>query len=65
MEVLGLSDFIGFVSLHVPKDHLPCSPCFEIGSRLAKTYSGKGCASEAATVALDYVFTELKLDEAL
>ena len=65
MEVLGLSDFIGFVGLHVPKDHLPCSPCFEIGWRLAKPYWGKGYASEAATAALDYAFTELQLDEVL
>lgn len=65
VEVLGLSDFIGFVGLHVPKDHLPCSPCVEIGWRLAKPYWGKGYASEAATAALDYAFTELQLDEVL
>ena len=65
MEVLGPSDFIGFVGLHVPKDNLLCSPRFEIGWRLAKPFSSKGYASEAATVALGYVFTELKLDEAL
>ena len=31
VEVLGVSDFIGFVGLHMPKDHLPCSPCVDRG----------------------------------
>ena len=65
VEVPGVSDFIGFVGLHVPKDYLPCSPCVEIGWRLAKPYWGKGYASEAATAALGYAFTELQLDEVL
>ena len=65
VEVPGVSDFIGFVGLHMPKDHLPCSPCVEIGWRLAKPYWGKGYAREAATAALDYAFTELQLDEVL
>ena len=31
----------------------------------SQTYWGKGYASEAATAALDYAFTELQLDEVL
>ena len=65
VEVLGLRDLIGFVGLHVPKDYLPCSPCVEIGWRLAKPYWGKGYPSETATAALGYTFTELQLDEVL
>ena len=65
VEVLLLGDFIGFVGLHVPKDYLPCSPCVEIGWRLAKPYWGKGYPSETATAALGYTFTELQLDEVL
>lgn len=65
VEVPGVSDFIGFVGLHVPKDYLPFSPCVEIGWRLAKTDWGKGYASEAAKAALNYAFTELQLDEVL
>ena len=63
--MLGLRDFIGFVGLHLPQDHLPCSPCVEIGWRLANPYWGKGYASEAVTAALGYAFTELQLDEVL
>ena len=65
VQVPGVSDFIGFVGLHVPKDYLPFSPCVEIGWRLAKSYWGKGYASEAAKAALNYAFTELQLDEVL
>jgi RimJ/RimL family protein N-acetyltransferase len=53
------------VGLHVPKDHLPCLPCVEIGWRLAKPYCGKGYVREAATAALGYAFTGLQLDEVL
>ena len=63
--MLGLRDFIGFVGLHLPQDHLPCSPYVEIGWRLANPYWGKGYASEAARAALDYAITELQLDEVL
>ena len=49
----------------MPKDHLPCLPCVEIGWRLAKPYCGKGYVREAATVALGYAFTGLQLDEVL
>jgi RimJ/RimL family protein N-acetyltransferase len=65
VEVPGVSDFIGFVGLHVPKDYLPFSPCVEIGWRLAKTDWSKGYVSEAAKAALDYAFTGLQLDEVL
>ena len=61
----GVTDFIGFEGLHVPKDHLPCSPCVEIGWRFAKPYHCKGYTREAATAALDCAFTELPLDEVL
>ena len=34
-EVKGSGQFIGFVGLHTPSSELPCSPCVEIGWRLA------------------------------
>lgn len=63
IEVPGQASFIGFVGLHRPADDLPCSPCVEIGWRLAKEHWGKGYASEAAEAALSFAFRELKLDE--
>lgn len=55
--------FIGFVGLHVPAPDLPCSPCVEIGWRLACEYWGKGYATEAAGGALDIGFELLDLAE--
>lgn len=55
--------FIGFVGLAIPADDLPCSPCVEIGWRLAATHWGKGYATEAARTALCYAFERLDLAE--
>lgn len=63
VEVPGQAVFIGFVGLHIPADDLPCSPCEEIGWRLAKAHWGRGYASEAAEAALGYAFHELGLEE--
>lgn len=63
VEVPEQAAFIGFVGLHKPADDLPCSPCVEIGWRLAKAYWGQGYASEAAHAALGYAFEQLALDE--
>lgn len=61
VELPEVAPFIGFVGLHVPSAELPCSPCVEIGWRLAKAYWGQGYAPEAARAALDYAFTQLDL----
>lgn len=63
VEIPGHSKFIGFVSLHIPKESMPFSPCVEIGWRLAKRYWGMGYATEAAKESLRYAFTHLGLDE--
>ena len=63
VEVPGVSQFIGFVGLHKPKDNLPFSPCVEIGWRLAKEHWGYGYAREAAEECLRFAFNELNLDE--
>lgn len=62
-EVKATNEFAGFIGLHVPSAELPCSPCVEIGWRLARDYWGKGLATEGAQAALDFAFHELSLPE--
>ena len=62
-ELKATQQFIGFVGLHEPSALLPCSPCVEIGWRLAVPYWGQGLATEAAKAALDFGFQRLGLTE--
>jgi RimJ/RimL family protein N-acetyltransferase len=59
------NEFIGFVGLHTPAPELPCSPCVEVGWRLAVRHWGKGFATEAAQGALRIGFEQLGLTEIL
>jgi RimJ/RimL family protein N-acetyltransferase len=61
VEEQATGEFIGFVGLHEPSYHLSVTPCVEIGWRLASSHWGKGYASEAASIALEFAFTDLKL----
>jgi len=63
VEIPEIASFIGFVGLHIPTTKLPFSPCVEIGWRLDKRFWGNGYATEAASFALKYGFTELDLNE--
>lgn len=63
LELKENQQFIGFTGLHIPKANLPCSPCVEIGWRVAKTYWNRGYATEAARASLDYAFDHLILDD--
>lgn len=63
VEVPGEASFIGFVGLHEPALTLPCSPCIEIGWRLARAYWGRGYATEAASGALLVGFELLDMTE--
>ncbi len=63
VELLDTKQFIGFVGLHEPTHDLPCTPCVEVGWRLAKEYWGKGYATEAARAALNFAFEVLKLEQ--
>ena len=63
VELKAEQQFIGYVGLHVPKYDLPCSPCVEIGWRLACEYWGKGYATEAARSVLKVGFDRLNLPE--
>lgn len=62
LEELASGQFVGFLGLHIPAADLPCSPCVEIGWRLAKPFWGQGLAHEAAQAALAYGFNQLKLE---
>lgn len=62
-ELHRTGDFIGFVGLGVPSSELPCSPCVEVGWRLAFAHWGRGYATEGAKAALGIAFAQLGLDE--
>jgi RimJ/RimL family protein N-acetyltransferase len=63
VELKADKQFIGYVGLHIPGYDLPCSPCVEIGWRLAGEYWGKGYATEAAKSVLEVGFDRLHLPE--
>ncbi|CAB5719160.1 Uncharacterised protein [Delftia tsuruhatensis] len=54
-------ELMGFIGLHIPAADLPCSPCVEIGWRLARPFWGQGLASEGARAALAHGFDVLCL----
>src|SRR5690606_16901137 len=54
--------FIGFTGLSTPAN-LPCSPCVEIGWRLARACWGRGYGTEAARASLYFAFATLALEE--
>ena len=56
-------EFIGFIGLTVPRHQLPCSPCVEIGWRLARAHWHQGYATEGARAALRVGFEQLGLAE--
>lgn len=63
LELKASAEFIGLVGLHTPAAELPCSPCVEVGWRLAYAHWGKGYATEAAKQALHIGFDNLGLEE--
>jgi RimJ/RimL family protein N-acetyltransferase len=63
VEVIGVSEFIGFTGLSVPSYETHFTPCVEIAWRLARKYWGFGYATEAARLAMDYGFRAVGLEE--
>ncbi|MEP7138776.1 MAG: GNAT family N-acetyltransferase [Caldimonas sp.] len=62
-ELRRTGEFIGFIGLESPAPALPCSPCVEVGWRLAAAHWGRGYATEGAKAALGIGFERLGLDE--
>jgi RimJ/RimL family protein N-acetyltransferase len=63
IEVPNVAPFIGFAGLSVKRFPASFTPCVEVGWRLAFAYWGRGYATEAARLALDYGFGTLALAE--
>jgi len=55
--------FIGFTGLSVPSFEAPFTPAVEVGWRLARWAWGHGYATEAASAALDFGFSQAGLEE--
>jgi len=62
VEHRASGEFIGLTGLHEPDENLPCAPCVEVGWQFAQSAWGKGFATEAASGALNFAFSELDLD---
>ncbi len=65
VEVRGVTPFIGFVGLSIPRFEAPFMPCVEVGWRLAREAWGNGFATEAARAAVEFGFSEIGLKEIL
>jgi ribosomal-protein-alanine N-acetyltransferase len=63
VEANGIPHIVGGVGLCYPPYEAHFTPCVEIGWRIKHQYQGRGYATEAARAALDFGFTQLKLDE--
>jgi len=63
LEVTGFAPFAGFVGLSAPRFKAHFTPCVEVGWRLAKTYWGKGYATEAGRAVIAYGFDTLGLSQ--
>jgi RimJ/RimL family protein N-acetyltransferase len=61
LEIDGIC--AGFVGLSVPSFEAHFTPCVEIGWRMAGAFWGRGYASEAARLALDFGFRQIGLAE--
>ncbi|GIL40383.1 N-acetyltransferase [Rhodospirillales bacterium TMPK1] len=63
LEILGVTEFAGFVGLNEPTWSAHFTPCVEVGWRLATEFQGRGYATEAARAAITYGFENLFLTE--
>ena len=63
LEAPGVTPFVGFTGLSVPRFTAHFTPCVEVGWRLAREHWGRGYAPEAARAAIAHGFEQLGLTE--
>jgi RimJ/RimL family protein N-acetyltransferase len=63
VEIPGVTPFAGFVGLSRPMFEASFTPCVEVGWRLARSFWGRGYATEGARAALAFGFERLGLNE--
>ena len=63
VEVPGVAELIGFTGLLRTPYPTHFTPCVEIGWRLARAHWGKGYATEAAQLCLDWGFQQPGIEE--
>jgi RimJ/RimL family protein N-acetyltransferase len=63
--ILGTGELAGFTGMAIPADVPEIMPGVEIGWRLGRAHWGRGVATEAATAALRFAFTDGGLDRIL
>jgi ribosomal-protein-alanine N-acetyltransferase len=63
VELPGITRFVGFIGLAVPRFEAHFTPCIEIGWRLDADHWDRGYATEGARAALDFGFTALGSNE--
>jgi RimJ/RimL family protein N-acetyltransferase len=63
VEILGVTEFAGFVGLTIPRLEAHFTPCVEVGWRLDADYWNRGYATEAARASLRLGFESLQLEQ--
>ncbi len=63
VDTLDVGECIGFIGLAYQTYEAAFTPCTDIGWRLAKSFWGKGYATEGAKRCLKYAFEMLNLEE--
>lgn len=63
VELRRSGAFVGFIGLNVPLFKAACTPCVEVGWRLAAEYWNQGLATEGAREIVGYGFDVLGLEE--
>ncbi len=63
VDIFDTSELIGFIGIAYQDYEAPFTPAVDIGWRLAKSYWGKGYATEGARKCLEYSFDRIGLSE--
>jgi RimJ/RimL family protein N-acetyltransferase len=63
VEIPGVTPFVGFIGMTIPRFDAPFMPCIEIGWRLDADHWNRGYATEGAKAALAFGFRWLEAKE--